>query len=228
MGNTLPILESAKNANYNEFIMLHTKDAHQLHLVDEFQRNALHWVCYAVDNNTCLTYPGRRVMLADYMINSGIELQSKDVDGNTPLHLACKRNRVDLVRLLIANYVDVNMVNKDGQTPLHLVCKLQYEDYQTREELVKILVKKGANLMSKDKFGRTPIAWAKFRNYSNMYSYLKTVRTEKKTRMLKSKSENQKVGSTEMVIQNKDTSISINISGNPETLDKVMAALSKF
>ena len=60
----------------------------------------------------------------------GVNVNVKNKDGNTLLHLAClKGERKDMVELLInlkdeaGNYVvDVNEKNKDGNTSLHLAC----------------------------------------------------------------------------------------------------------
>lgn len=47
-------------------------------------------------------------------------LDSKDVDGNSALHLACEENRVDEAKLLVKNGATTTLMNKQKKTPLDL------------------------------------------------------------------------------------------------------------
>ena len=49
--------------------------------------------------------------------------ESRDQNGNTPLHEACHQGRVDIVRYLVSEYAcSTACQNKDGNTPLHMAC----------------------------------------------------------------------------------------------------------
>jgi ankyrin repeat protein len=50
--------------------------------------------------------------------------------------------------------------NKDGQTPLHLVTLEDYDRYLDTpivQEIVRMLIERGANVSAQDKDGRTPL-----------------------------------------------------------------------
>lgn len=50
----------------------------------------------------------------------------QDKDGNTPLHIACKHNHHECVKLLLQQQnIDVNVKNNKGQTPLFIACAEQ-------------------------------------------------------------------------------------------------------
>jgi len=72
-----------------------------------------------------------------------------DVEGRSALHKAAI---VEVAQLLLeANPQLINLQDLKGFTPLHSVV------FQNQLDLVKLYIKYGADLMQKDKVGRTPI-----------------------------------------------------------------------
>ena len=51
------------------------------------------------------------------LINSGINVNSRDIFENTPLHKAAAVGNIDMVSFLISQGADVNAKNKTGYTP---------------------------------------------------------------------------------------------------------------
>ena len=97
----------------------------------------------------------------------GVNVNVKNKDGNTLLHLAClKGERKDMVELLInlkdeaGNYVvDVNEKNKDGNTPLHLAC-MDGKCKDIVELLINLKDEAGnyvVDVNEKNKDGNTPL-----------------------------------------------------------------------
>lgn len=80
------------------------------------------------------------------LIAEGMDTNSKDNNGDTPLHIASNRGHLPIVQELLAQrFTDVNDVNVDGDTPLH---KMAYSDpnlYVLRE-----LLHHGANINAKN------------------------------------------------------------------------------
>ena len=82
-----------------------------------------------------------------------IDLTYKDYgNGYTPLHVAIKYNRIEIVKKLLDKLTDEDLIitNKNGMTPLHLV---------THKEIIKILLKRlsSKDLVIKNDKGQTPL-----------------------------------------------------------------------
>ena len=65
----------------------------------------------------------RNYALCERLITEGIDISTKDSEGNFPLHVAAEVNDVDIINLLIENNVDVNARNNAQQTALHLAAQ---------------------------------------------------------------------------------------------------------
>ncbi|XP_043717468.1 acyl-CoA-binding domain-containing protein 1-like [Telopea speciosissima] len=83
-------------------------------------------------------------------IASGVSVNLKDSDGQTPLHWAVDRGHLNIVELLVSRNADVNAKDNEGQTPLH------YAAVCDREAIAEYLVKHNAGIDVKDNDGYTP------------------------------------------------------------------------
>lgn len=52
------------------------------------------------------------------LINQGVDLNAKNCDGNTPLHLACSSGKLGIVKILLDARADVNVKNHEDNTAL--------------------------------------------------------------------------------------------------------------
>ena len=75
--------------------------------------------------------------------------QKNDVDGSSPLGLACLNNYEDIAKLLISKKADVNHKDREGYTPL------MWASYHGNKELVELLIKHGAKVNDKNKNGHS-------------------------------------------------------------------------
>ena len=73
------------------------------------------------------------------LIEAGADVNAKDVDGESPLALAVRRNYVALAELLISAGADVDSKNIWGESPLYLLLR----NAETLK-IVKLLFKAGA------------------------------------------------------------------------------------
>mmetsp|Transcript_9611 Transcript_9611/g.29252 ORF Transcript_9611/g.29252 Transcript_9611/m.29252 type:complete len:133 (+) Transcript_9611:1657-2055(+) len=78
-----------------------------------------------------------------------------EMTGDTALHLASNKGRLDMVQLMIEHGAKLDVQNKLGQTALH--CAAGYGTVP----LVKLLLDKGADKTVTDGEGQTPGALAK-------------------------------------------------------------------
>jgi len=85
-------------------------------------------------------------------------VNDRDLNQNTPLHLASQYGHPEVVALLLDHQADVNTQNKDLFTPLHLA------GWYQRTNLIELLVKNGANIEAKEYRGATPLMMFIWRN----------------------------------------------------------------
>ena len=78
------------------------------------------------------------VDLAEFLIFNGASLEMKDIDGQTPLHLAVDNPKI--VKLLLRHGANMSVRNGKGYAPLHAAVLTK------KIEAVKILLKNGSNI----------------------------------------------------------------------------------
>ena len=107
--------------------------------------NALHYSCFY----------GREEITESLitLFNPSAELiNGLTKDGYTPLHLACIKGHINIVRILLfLKEIDVNILQEKDGTPLHIACK------KNDMQIVSILVSFKANLNLKNSDGKLPI-----------------------------------------------------------------------
>ena len=81
-------------------------------------------------------------------------VNAKTANGETPLHLAARHGRIEVVRLLIENKADVDMKDKSGETPLHEAAKMN------QKEVAGMLIQSGADINARDNNGMTALKLA--------------------------------------------------------------------
>jgi len=92
------------------------------------------------------------------LLQAGADIHMKNTQGLTALHVAASSGNVQAVEALVEAGSDVNALDNDGSTPLlSLVLNIQYIDTPTEnvEEIVDILLSRGANPSIPDERGRT-------------------------------------------------------------------------
>ncbi|KAF5577662.1 ankyrin repeat [Fusarium pseudocircinatum] len=89
--------------------------------LDELFRTPLHLLFYEALFWKDLTEFNRQhiflIPLLDSFLLAGAEVQTKDADGNTPLHVACELQNHKAIEKLILNGADPETLNRDGKTP---------------------------------------------------------------------------------------------------------------
>ncbi len=101
------------------------------------------------------------------LIDSLEDVNIQDKYGWTPLHLAIRRGREEMVRYLVEEKkADINIQDSSGWTPL---MEAIMDDFPT---IVKYLVEKGADLSITNKRGATAPMLAQKFGRTSMYEYL--------------------------------------------------------
>lgn len=97
------------------------------------------------------------------LLQRGAPVNTRNMRGATPLHLAASKCVPDSVRLLLRSEADVRAVDKAGNTPLHLAASthpMRSGDEPRIEETVRLLLCAGADPLARNSAGATPIALA--------------------------------------------------------------------
>ncbi|MBH5362450.1 MULTISPECIES: ankyrin repeat domain-containing protein [unclassified Wolbachia] len=78
------------------------------------------------------------------LLKKGADIETKGIDGYTPLHLAVKYGRLEVAKFLIEKRANVDNKGNGGHTPLH------YAVLNGHLEVAKLLIERGANINEKD------------------------------------------------------------------------------
>jgi ankyrin repeat protein len=90
---------------------------------------------------------------------------SRDKDGNTPLHYAVRLNKREVVELLVASKAEVNATNTLGGSPLHVAV-------EARIPLIETLIELGAAININAGSNISPLGLAVLRGYINAVQIL--------------------------------------------------------
>jgi ankyrin repeat protein len=66
--------------------------------------------------------------VAKLLLAHKADLNARNKDGDTPLHLAALADQLDVATLLLAGKASVNSRNNDGATPMNVAAKSGYND----------------------------------------------------------------------------------------------------
>ncbi|KAG8263197.1 hypothetical protein J6590_034882 [Homalodisca vitripennis] len=172
---TSHIIEAIKNRNVKEVKALLDSGDREINVADELLRTPLHWAVggkfeecvtrlerlknidvHDVSRHTTPfslrdSYMGSESMIniLNILLDHGAEIDCKDKDGMSPLHVALILNLTDGVEVLINRGADLNIQSKAGDTPLHCAAK------NFNLDTVNMLLKNGANLMLRNNNGET-------------------------------------------------------------------------
>ena len=86
------------------------------------------------------------------LIRNGTDIDSYDQLHWSPLHLAIRLGKTNIVKLLLKENANTETKTLGGLTPLHFAVKLQ------DIEIVKIILEYGANVNAQDDNGQSPLS----------------------------------------------------------------------
>ena len=101
--------------------------------------------------------------LVSSLIEQGADVNARDRNGDTPLHLASRSaEKMEIVSLLIEGGANINVQDEDGDTPLHDALFLL-----GNTKLASFLIEKGADGSIKNKNGQAPFHFNSFEKFAS-------------------------------------------------------------
>lgn len=100
------------------------------------------------------------------LLDSGVDIDTQDDNGCTPLHDAAYKGLEDTVFLLLEFSPDVNKKNGYGSTPLHFAA------FTGQCIAASALIRAGASLEAKNEDGWTPLHYAAWMGNRDMVDFL--------------------------------------------------------
>ena len=82
------------------------------------------------------------------LIDAGADVNARDEDGGTPLHIAAEYSSKKILQVLIDAGADARAENKREDTPLHCAA-----GHNSNPEVLQALIDAGADVHAKDDFG---------------------------------------------------------------------------
>lgn len=80
-----------------------------------------------------------------WLLDQGLNIESQNAEGNTPLLLSVLHGHVALTKYLLQSKADIEVLNEQQKNPLYLV--VERKDSKESEELIELLLNEGANPM---------------------------------------------------------------------------------
>ncbi|GFR27328.1 hypothetical protein TNCT_386701 [Trichonephila clavata] len=133
------------------------------------------------DNYTPLSWAASlgRLKVVEHLIKNDADIEAKDRDIWTPLHAAAYHGQLDMVKYLVEKGADFNAKGKNGKTPYNVASERGHSEIAEflkpmeqgytalrlaaengRLDVVKYLIKRGADINTRDGVNRTPLHYA--------------------------------------------------------------------
>ena len=147
-GNT-PLLKFLKTAKIQESIDLLLQHKADPNIVNHQQQSAVHVIVLS-----------ENIEYLFILIKFSINLDLKDANGNTGLHIAASKRSDKILRVLCENGANTNLVDKKQRTPLHIAFNSATTSSNASFNIESLLLLYGGNINQVDYKKRSPLHYA--------------------------------------------------------------------
>ena len=91
------------------------------------------------------------------LFERGVDVNRRDIDNETPLHLAIRRTGFKFAQILLEHGADTNAQSYNGKTSLHILLERRTIDEDEALNYARLLFERGADVNSRDNDNETPL-----------------------------------------------------------------------
>jgi len=110
---------------------------------------------------------GYQSIIENILSDPRVNVNTYDEERNTPLHYACEKNNLEVVKLLLDHKANIESKNSDLNTALLIACD------KGNEDIVKLLLSHKANRNSRNRYGFTPFLLATKRGFPSIANLIR-------------------------------------------------------
>ena len=135
------ILNAGKNANINLLKQKSNESGIPVNIADENNNNLFHLALM----NSSIKSESKIINFFKYLLSENTSPDMMNIDGMTPLHIACKRQSKKVVNYLLEIGCDINSIDNKGLYPIDYLLKGKYKMFKKEKsitDLYKIELKK--------------------------------------------------------------------------------------
>ncbi|KAL7303274.1 hypothetical protein TKK_0004468 [Trichogramma kaykai] len=127
-------------------------------------------------HSICKRFYGEGLIKLLFEIDRAVQVDARDKDGSTPLHLAVFHEKTTMVELLLRRGADPSIANAKGRTALHIACTRKHCDDELAKMLFDICRELGREVPidAQDSKGKTALHLAAERKRRPLLRYLLT------------------------------------------------------
>ena len=132
-------LHSAAYYGQLDAVQLLLKHGADVKSQDDFGGTALHYLCAGSENRRGLDVPQKFANIARLMLEHDADVNARNGNRETPLHIAARSGEVEVARVLLENGAKINEEDDKGRTPF------QHALERKQNEIIKLLSDHGTN-----------------------------------------------------------------------------------
>ena len=118
--------------------------------------------------------------VVEFLLQAGLDMNVRTPEGWTPLYVAARDGQAGAAKWLVFKGADLNAQSNLGATALTMVVTQPFETEKARLELLEYMLRRGADVNLADKYGHTPLYYAKVQGKQEMVELLERYASKKK------------------------------------------------